>query len=467
MNKRFTEKLVLIYLVCIPFFAFGTPDRPTSANATITVIGTGYVGLVLGACLADLGHAVTCCDVDQNKIEMLSKGLIPIYENGLHEIVHKNIEARRLFFSTNICESILNSAYIFITVGTPEGKNGEANLCYIFNVAETIGKNLNDTKTIFVKSTVPMGTIEWIREIIEKNNSTKTPFNLGYAPEFLREGSSVEDFMHPDRIVIGADNDETADIFALLMQPLLDQGVPLCRTSIASAEMIKYASNSFLSIKISFINEIADFCEKIGANVEEVALAIGLDKRIGKAFLKPGPGYGGSCFPKDTLAFLKAAEKCGIDLNTVNAAVQTNSVRASKIVEKLQARFGTLSGRKIAVLGLAFKEETDDVRESAALKLIELLQNQGAILKCYDPIATNNALKIFPDLETFSQPIDAIENTDALLLATPWKEFLELDFVEVYNRMGNKFIFDARNLLDEKYLQSIGFEVESIGKKYR
>lgn len=467
MNKWFIEKLVLIYLFCSPFFIFGISDQLTIPSAPVTVIGTGYVGLVLGACLADLGHTVTCCDVDQNKIEMLSKGIIPIYEKGLGEIVHKNIEAKRLFFSTNICESILHSSCIFITVGTPEGKNGEANLTYVSSVAETIGKNLNDKKTIFVKSTIPMGTINWIKEIIEQNNTRGIPFNLGYAPEFLREGSSVEDFMHPDRIVIGADNEETAEIFAFLMQPLLDQGTPLCRTSIASAEMIKYASNSFLSIKISFINEIADFCEKIGANVEEVALAIGLDKRIGKAFLKPGPGYGGSCFPKDTLAFLKAAEKYGIDLKTVDAAVQTNSLRASKIVEKLQTRFGTLRGLKIAVLGLSFKEETDDVRESAALKLIELLQNQGAILKCYDPIATENALKVLPDLETFSRPLDAIENTDALLLATPWKEFLDLDYVEVYNRMGNKFIFDARNLLDAKYLQSIGFEVECIGKRTR
>ena len=467
MNKWFIEKLVLIYLFCSPFFIFGISDQLTIPSAPVTVIGTGYVGLVLGACLADLGHTVTCCDVDQKKIELLSKGIIPIYEKGLGEIVHKNIEAKRLFFSTNICESILHSSCIFITVGTPEGKNGEANLTYVSSVAETIGKNLNDKKTIFVKSTIPMGTINWIKEIIEQNNTRGIPFNLGYAPEFLREGSSVEDFMHPDRIVIGADNEETAEIFAFLMQPLLDQGTPLCRTSIASAEMIKYASNSFLSIKISFINEIADFCEKIGANVEEVALAIGLDKRIGKAFLKPGPGYGGSCFPKDTLAFLKAAEKYGIDLKTVDAAVQTNSLRASKIVEKLQTRFGTLRGLKIAVLGLSFKEETDDVRESAALKLIELLQNQGAILKCYDPIATENALKVFPDLETFSRPLDAIENTDALLLATPWKEFLDLDYVEVYNRMGNKFIFDSRNLLDAKYLQSIGFEIECIGKRTR
>jgi UDPglucose 6-dehydrogenase len=466
MNKWFTEKFFLICLISIPFFAYGTPDRSTRINSPITVIGTGYVGLVLGACLADLGHTVTCCDVDQNKIEMLSKGHIPIYENGLQEIVQKNTQAKRLYFSTNICESILNSPYIFITVGTPEGKNGEANLTYIFNVAETIGKNLNDKKTIFVKSTVPMGTLEWIKGVIEQNNSKKVPFNLGYAPEFLREGSSVEDFMHPDRIVIGADNEETADIFALLMQPLLAQGVPLCRTSIASAEMIKYASNSFLSIKISFINEIADFCEKIGANVEEVALAVGLDKRIGKAFLKPGPGYGGSCFPKDTLAFLKTAETYGIDLKTVDAAVQTNSVRASKIVEKLETRFGTLAGLKIAVLGLAFKEETDDVRESPALKLIESLQKKGAILKCYDPIATNNALRVFPNLTTFSQPLDAIEDSDVLLIATPWKEFLKIDFNEVYNRMGNKFIFDTRNLLDGNYLHSIGFEVESIGKKY-
>lgn len=465
MTKWFVEKLLLLQLLIFPALGFCDPIFSTGNKHSVTVIGTGYVGLVLGACLADLGQVVTCCDVDKEKIQMLSKGMIPIYENGLLEIVQKNLANGRLHFSTNVDTSILNSNVIFITVGTPEGKNGEANLCFIGKVAETIGKNLNDKKTIFVKSTVPMGTIRWIKEVIDENNSKQTPYNLGYAPEFLREGSSVEDFMHPDRIVIGADNDETANIFANLMQPLIDAGAPLCTTSIASAEMIKYASNSFLSIKISFINEIADFCEQIGANVDEVAYAIGLDKRIGKAFLKPGPGYGGSCFPKDTNAFLKAAEKYGIDLKTVNAAVQTNSTRALKIVQNLENRFGSLKGLKIAIWGLSFKEETDDVRESAALKLIDLLQKRGAILHCYDPIANANALKVFPTLFTYNRPQDAVQYADALILATPWKEFLEVNFIDIYKRMNTKFIYDTRNFLDEKYLRRIGFEVESLGKK--
>lgn len=431
----------------------------------ITVIGTGYVGLVLGTCLAEIGHQVTCCDVDSRKISALQKGEIPIYEEGLEDLVHNNTIKNRLFFTTSLKNAVLESDIIFITVGTPETLSGEANLDYVFSAAQLIGENLNRTKTVFVKSTVPMGTIIKIKEVIQAHNSANVPFSIGYAPEFLREGSSVSDFMHPDRVVIGAESPETSQLFTEIVQPILDNGAKICTTSIASAEMIKYASNSFLAVKISFINEIADFCEKIGADVEEVALGMGLDKRIGQSFLKPGPGYGGSCFPKDTLAFLKSADKNSIHLSIIDAAVQSNNSRCEKILTRMEKTLGTFQGKKIAVLGLAFKENTDDVRESPALKIIDCLVQKKAYVKSYDPIATQNALKFYPELNIASTLYEAFEDCDAIIIATPWNLFTQIDWQIVKQICRGSLVFDTRNILCPEEVKNAGFSYMGIGKK--
>ena len=431
----------------------------------ITVVGTGYVGLVLGTCLAEIGHKVTCCDVDFQKISSLQQGQIPIYEIGLEELVKKNFAQNRLFFTTSLENAVRESNVIFITVGTPETLSGEANLEYVFAVAKMIGENLRTFKTVFVKSTVPIGTVLKIKEVIGEHNTAKTPFSIGYAPEFLREGSSVHDFMHPDRVVIGAEDPQTSQLFTEIVQPILDDGAKICTTSIASAEMIKYASNSFLAVKISFINEIANFCEEIGADVEEVALGIGLDKRIGQSFLKPGPGYGGSCFPKDTLAFLKTAQKNGVDLSIIEAAVGSNNRRCDKILLRLESALGSLEGKKIALLGLAFKELTDDVRESPSLKMIEKLQEKKAFVTSFDPIASTNALKFFPNLAIASTLYEVFRECDAIVVATPWSLFTQIDWKKVKEVSKASVVFDTRNILNRKEIEQAGFFYIGIGKR--
>jgi UDPglucose 6-dehydrogenase len=310
-----------------------------------------------------------------------------------------------------------------------------------------------------------MGTVQKIKEIITNHNPFNTPFEIGYAPEFLREGSSVNDFMNPDRVVIGAENSDTASLFKKIVAPILKKGAKFLSTSIASAEMIKYASNSFLSVKISFINEIADFCELVGADVDEVALGIGLDKRIGAKFLKPGPGFGGSCFPKDTLAFLKAAEKNGTSLHVIQAAVDVNDFRPLKIVDRLETMLKSFEGKKIALLGLAFKEETDDVRASPALKLMEIMVKKGAFVQAYDPIAGFNVRNDSPNFEVKASLIEALEGVDAVLLATPWKEFLEFDWKKGRLLTKGNLFFDCRNLLDPVTMGEASFECIQIGKK--
>jgi UDPglucose 6-dehydrogenase len=462
---------ILFYSRFFYFFVFFSTILTSKGFASETpsykigVVGTGYVGLVLGTCLAEIGHTVTCCDLDTRKIDSLNNGLIPIYEHGLEELVSKNLHENRLFFTTEVAQAIQSNDIIFITVGTPESLNGEANLDFVFDTARTIGKNLKNPKTIFVKSTVPMGTVQKIKEIITNHNTFNTPFEIGYAPEFLREGSSVNDFMNPDRVVIGAENSDTASLFKKIVAPILKKGAKFLSTSIASAEMIKYASNSFLSVKISFINEIADFCELVGADVDEVALGIGLDKRIGAKFLKPGPGFGGSCFPKDTLAFLKAAEKNGTSLHVIQAAVDVNDFRPLKIVDRLETMLKSFEGKKIALLGLAFKEETDDVRASPALKLMEIMVKKGAFVQAYDPIAGSNVRNDSPNFEVKASLMEALEGVDAVLLATPWKEFLEFDWKKGRLLTKGNLFFDCRNLLDPVTMGEASFECIQIGKK--
>jgi UDPglucose 6-dehydrogenase len=456
---------VLFFLSIFCFVPFISGLNSVKNPQEIAVVGTGYVGLVLGTCLAEIGHKVTCCDVDFNKISSLQQGHIPIYETGLEELVIKNRAENRLFFTSSLENAIRESDVIFITVGTPETLSGEANLEYVFAVAKMIGENLRTFKTVFVKSTVPMGTVLKIKEVITEHNTSKTPFSIGYAPEFLREGSSVSDFMHPDRVVIGAEDPQTSQLFTEIVQPILDDGAKICTTSIASAEMIKYASNSFLAVKISFINEIANFCEEIGADVEEVALGIGLDKRIGQSFLKPGPGYGGSCFPKDTLAFLKTAQKNGVDLSIVEAAVGSNNRRCEKILFRLQNALGTLENKKIALLGLAFKELTDDVRESPSLKMIEKLHEKKAFVTSFDPIASTNALKFLPDLAIASTLYEVFAGCDAIIVATPWSLFTEIDWKKVKEVSQARVVFDTRNILDPEEIEQAGFLYIGIGKK--
>jgi UDPglucose 6-dehydrogenase len=451
-------------LLFIPFYLCSQNDR------VVTIIGTGYVGLVSGACLAELENLVICADIDSRKIELLRSSIIPIYEEGLEEIVTRNVDAGKLMFTDDIAQAITRGDIIFIAVGTPMGEDGNADLSYINAVVKAIAENIISYKIIVTKSTVPVGTGKKIRAQLENEYGIDPDlFSIVSNPEFLREGFAVHDFLHPDRLVIGTDSDSALIALCEVYESLITAGVPYVLTDVQTAEMIKYASNAFLSVKISYINEIANLCDATDADVKTVAYAMGLDHRISPAFLKPGPGFGGSCFPKDSQAIIHIAAQHNLPLHTVQAALKANEIQQGKPVEKLQALLQrelgeNLVGKSVAVLGLAFKANTDDVRYSPSIKTIELLQERGAIVKAYDPIATNNMRKVFPDLWYCSSAYEAATGADAVVIMTDWDEIKQIDFSRLKKVMRNPIIVDARNIVHPEKLKQIGFACDAIGQ---
>ncbi len=438
----------------------------------VTIIGTGYVGLVSGACLADIGNSVICADIDAHKIKLLKNQIMPIYELGLEEIVERNVEAGRLVFTDDVAQAIAAGDIIFIAVGTPMGEDGSANLSYINAVVKTIADNLNSYKIIVTKSTVPVGTGKKIREQLENEYGIDpSMFSIVSNPEFLREGLAVNDFLHPDRLVIGTDSDSALIALCEVYETLITGGTPYVLTNVQTAEMIKYASNAFLSVKISYINEVANLCDATDADVKTVARAMGLDHRISPAFLNPGPGFGGSCFPKDSQAIVYIASQYNLPFHTVQAALNANEIQQCKPVEKLQYLMAqelheSLEGKTIAVLGLAFKANTDDVRYSPAITTIRLLQEQGALVQAYDPIAMNNMSRIYPDLNYCSSSYEAAFNADAVIILTDWDEIKQIDFARLKKMMRNAIIVDARNVVNPETLKHLGFACDNIGQSY-
>lgn len=431
----------------------------------ITVAGTGYVGLVTGVCLAELGHHVTCIDIQSQKIEMLQSSLSPIYEPGLEPLLIKNQSNSQLNFTTNPHIAYAQAEIIFITVGTPEKEDGTADLQYIENVCLSIAEHIENDVIICTKSTVPVGTNEKIKQIINGNKLPYIHIDVISNPEFLREGSAIFDFYHGDRIVIGADNPEAVKVMEQLYLPL---GIPLIKTDIKSAEMIKYASNAFLATKISFINEIAALCEKVGANIDEVSYGIGQDKRIGPHFLQAGIGYGGSCFPKDTKALAKLAGNVQHSFELLNAVIEVNNRQQSLPVLKAKELFGSLLGKKVTVLGLPFKPKTDDIREAASLQIINGLLNESAIVTAYDPIAITNAKKVFGNQITYTDDIrDALMDSELAIIATEWDQIksFPLHLYELY--MKEAIIIDGRNCLPLHEMINHSIHYISIGRSSR
>ena len=431
----------------------------------IAVIGTGYVGLVTGTCLAETGNSVICVDIDEDKVEKLKNGVIPIYEPHLDNFFQRNISQKRLSFTTSLKEGIKDAQFIFLALPTPPGEDGSADLSYILGVAENLGKILDDYKVIIDKSTVPVGTAAKVSEVIKKN--TKVDFDVVSNPEFLREGYAVEDFMKPDRVVVGTSSEKAKNLMEELYKPFVRQGNPIIFMDEKSAELTKYAANSFLATKITFMNEIANYCEIIGADVDKVRKGIGTDSRIGKRFLFPGIGYGGSCFPKD----VKALNKSGIDENfqfkIINAVMDVNENQKLILVQKVKSYFGNdLRGKNFALWGLAFKPETDDIREAPSLDIINELTLAGANIVSYDPEAMPNVKKLIGDkIKYANSSLEALKNVDALLIATEWAAFRNPDFNEMNSLMKNPIIFDGRNLYSIESMAKRNFYYQSIGRK--
>ncbi|HEY5968907.1 MAG TPA: UDP-glucose/GDP-mannose dehydrogenase family protein [Chitinophagaceae bacterium] len=431
----------------------------------IAVVGTGYVGLVTGTCFAETGNTVTCVDIDNNKVEKLSNGQITIYEPGLEKLFLRNQREERLKFTTNLEEGIADAKVIFLALPTPPGEDGSADMKYILGVANDLGKILKEYKVIVDKSTVPVGTAEKVRDAIAKN--CKCVFDVVSNPEFLREGVAVEDFMKPDRVVIGTESERARKIMADLYAPFVRQGNPVIFMDERSSELTKYAANSFLATKISFMNEIARLCELMGADVDMVRRGIGGDDRIGKRFLFPGIGYGGSCFPKDVQALVKSASDAKYDFRILDAVMEVNEKQKVYLIPRIKKYFNNnVAGKKIALWGLAFKPNTDDIREAPALYIIEELLKAGATVTAFDPEAMKNVSDVVGDKISFTEnQYDALNNCDALIIATEWSEFRTPDFEKMTQRMKSKVIFDGRNVFDLSQMKDLGFYYESIGRK--
>jgi len=427
----------------------------------ICVIGTGYVGLVTGTVFADLGNNVFCADVDAAKVAQLSKGIMPIYEPGLEEIVKRNLTEGRIVFSTEVGECVRKSEIIFICVGTPSKNEGETDLSQVESAAKVIGQNINEYKVVVNKSTVPVGTGNLVRRIITENEKTKVEFDVVSNPEFLREGSAISDALNPDRIVIGAPSKNVA---MKLIELYATLGAPMYITDVVSAELIKYASNSFLATKISFINAIADICELAGANITDVARGLGADKRIGRDFLNAGLGYGGSCFPKDISSLEHTARKLGYDFGLLRSVMYINDARAHRLVAKIESHFKNLDGLCFAVLGLSFKANTDDLRDAKSLEILEMLTGKGANVRAYDPVTMEKAKVLFPDVIYADNPYEAAEDADAIILVTEWREFLSLDMERLKKVMKSPVIYDGRNIFDMEKLKGLGFEYHGMGR---
>jgi len=429
----------------------------------VAVVGTGYVGLVVGACLAETGNDVICADVNAGKIKDLKANKLPIYEPGLEPIVVRNQRDGRLTFTTDVGNAVERSEVVFIAVGTPPDEDGSADLQHVLAVATTIGKHMNASKLVVTKSTVPVGTAEKVRAQIARE--TKTPFHVCSNPEFLKEGAAVEDFMKPDRVVVGVDSPDAARVIEELYTPFVRTGNPLIVMDIPSAEMTKYAANAMLATRISFMNQIARLCEAVGADVTHVRRGIGSDRRIGQAFLFPGPGYGGSCFPKDVKALIRTGSEHAQTLDILAAVEDANQRQKRVLFEKLQRHLGSLNGKVVAVWGLAFKAETDDVRESPALVLIEELLRAGARVQAHDPAAVETARQYLGDRVTFAgHSFDALGGADALAIATEWLEYRNPDFAKIKQLLRRPLIVDARNLYDPQKLARLGFTYDSIGR---
>jgi UDPglucose 6-dehydrogenase len=453
----------------------------------ISIIGTGYVGLVTGTCLADFGLSVTRVDQDETKINLLNSGGVPIYEPNLEALIQKNVSAGRLTFTTDLEKAVQQSKVIFLAVGTPSNNDGSANLEQIEKVAQQIAHHLNEYKVIVNKSTVPIGTAAKIKEIINSSSPSplrgehtqdllplrggrikvgvKHPFDIVSNPEFLREGSAVYDFTHPDKIVIGTESDRALKILQEIYRPLYLIDTPFVITNPETAELIKYACNAFLATKITFINEIANLCDKVGADVHQIAKAMGLDGRISPKFLHPGPGYGGSCFPKDTVALYHFASTCGYDFKLLKGVISANKRQRELMIDKIKHHLGNLKGKTIAILGLAFKQNTDDIRKSPAIDIIKLLLKEGAHIRCFDPLAMENTRKILPNLTYCQDEYETAQGSDALVIATEWNQFRNLDLLKIKKLLKSPILLDLRNLYEPATLKSLGFIYEGVGRK--
>ncbi len=430
----------------------------------ICVLGTGYVGLVTGTCLAEFGMNIICIDTDSSKIAMLSKGKIPFYEPGLDDLVEKNVAQGRLRFDTEIKEGVQSSLVIFIAVGTPANDDGSVDLRYVRAAAEEIAKHINGYKVVVVKSTVPVGTCQEIKAIIREKSGGAYNIDVVSNPEFQREGSAIEDFMRPDRVTIGAESEQAIAIMMDIYSALYLNETPFVITNLETAEMIKYAANAFLATKITFINEMANLCEKVGADVHILARAMGLDGRIGRKFLHPGPGFGGSCFPKDTLALLDIGRQRGCDLKLVDSVIKANEEQRLRMVEKIRGMVGELEGKTIGILGLSFKPNTSDVRESSSIIIIQRLQAEGGKIKAYDPAAMDEAKAILPDIHYCAGPYEVAEGCDALVLLTEWNQFRRLDLNRLRKLMKNPIFVDLRNVYDPLKMREAGFTYCGVGR---
>jgi UDPglucose 6-dehydrogenase len=429
----------------------------------IAVVGSGYVGLVLGACLAETGNDVMCVDKDEAKVRMLRKGRVPIYEPGLTELVQRNKDEGRLMFTTQLPKAVKASQIIFIAVGTPQGEDGSADLQHVMGVAREIGKAMDGYRVIVNKSTVPVGTAEKVRAIIRRE--TTHPFSVVSNPEFLKQGAAVDDFMKPDRVVIGAEDPRGAELMVALHQPFTRTGAPIMVMDCASAELSKYASNAILATKISFMNEIANVCELYGADVDRVRQAVGADRRIGTSFLFPGVGYGGSCFPKDVKALIRFSGDKKYDFRILKAVESVNEWQKKALVRKMDAHFGSLKGRTIALWGLAFKPKTDDMREAPAIAIVNTLIEKGAKVQAYDPEALRVARGLFGTKVTYvTKSYDALKGADALAIVTEWHEFREPDFARMRKLMRHPVVFDGRNIYQPQQMKAHGFTYYSIGR---
>jgi UDPglucose 6-dehydrogenase len=429
----------------------------------ITVIGTGYVGLVTGTCFADLGNRVICLDIDEPKIELLNSGGMPIYEPGLEETVRRNVKAGRLSFTTSYAEGVKEAEFLFIAVGTPEGVDGEADLRYVRMAARSIAEVMDHPLIIVNKSTVPVGTGDWVADIVNKHKKADVEFSVVSNPEFLREGRAISDFLNPDRVVLGSLDREAAETVAQLY---LSLRAPIVITDLRTAEMIKYASNAFLANRISFINEIANICEALGADVKEVAVGMGYDKRIGHHFLEAGLGYGGSCFPKDVKALAHMAAIHGRHPQLLRSIMEINRHQRRQVIRKLRTLFGNLQDKTVGLLGLAFKPNTDDMRDSPAIEIAHLLTNEGALVKGYDPVAMGVAVRASPEIKLAEDPYDLAQGCDAVVVVTDWNEFKHLDMGRIKTLMRQPVIVDGRNIYEPHQMKELGFVYRGVGRGY-
>ncbi len=430
----------------------------------VGVVGVGYVGLVVGSCLSKLGNRVICVDIDTKKIQNLNKGILPIYEPGLKEIVETNIKEKRLLFTTNLKDCVTNSDIIFIAVGTPQGEDNKADLSYVTAAAKDIGKYINSYKVIVIKSTVPVGESERIKKIIMENQTKRIPFDVVSNPEFLREGSAVNDFLEPSRIIIGTESEKAKEIMLSLYKPLESKNKHILVVDNRSAELIKYASNAFLATKISFINELSRLAEKTKADIKSIAKGMGLDPRIGPKFLRAGVGYGGSCFPKDIRALIQIMREHDCSTHILDAVEKVNEEQRFLLVEKVKSLFESLNGKKIAIWGLSFKPNTDDMREAPAITIIKELQKEGALIRAFDPIAIKEAEKIFSNIEYGENPYDTIKGCDALVIVTEWGVFRKLDKKKIRELLKEPNIIDGRNIYEPKEMEKLGFNYICIGR---